>query len=107
MLNDLDRDVVFETGMMIDKDGGSAKAMPGDITAGGFPEKLVNATVSGFGSIDIIVNNAGYTWTTSSRRPPTSSFRRCSTSTWWLRSGCSAPASTYIREAAKKGLPRG
>ena len=62
MLNDLHRDVVFETGMMIDKEGGSAKAMPGDITAPEFPEMLVNATVNGFGSIDIIVNNAGYTW---------------------------------------------
>ena len=62
MLNDLDRDVVFETGMMIDKEGGAAKAMPGDITAPDFPEKLVIATLNGFGSIDIIVNNAGYTW---------------------------------------------
>ncbi|HEV1286968.1 MAG TPA: SDR family NAD(P)-dependent oxidoreductase, partial [Bryobacteraceae bacterium] len=52
MLNDLDRDVVFDTGMTIDKQGGVAKAMPGDITAPDFPEKLVNATVNGFGSID-------------------------------------------------------
>ena len=49
MLNDLDRDVVFETGMMIDKEGGAVKAMPGDITAPDFPEKLVNAAVNGFG----------------------------------------------------------
>jgi 3-oxoacyl-[acyl-carrier protein] reductase len=59
MLNDLDRDVVFETGMLIDQAGGAAKAMPGDITAPDFPEKLVSGTVKGFGSIDIIVNNAG------------------------------------------------
>src|SRR5262245_33017600 len=62
MLNDLDKDVVFETGAIIDQAGGAVKAMPGDLTAAEFPDKLVNATVNGFGSIDIIVNNAGYTW---------------------------------------------
>src|SRR6266702_1604332 len=62
MLNDLDREVLFETGALIDGDGGAAKAMAGDVTAPDFPDKLVTATVAGFGSIDIIVNNAGYTW---------------------------------------------
>src|SRR5207249_11130342 len=61
-LNDIDRDVVFETGQLIDQAGGAVKAMPGDLTAPDFPEKLVKATVAGFGAIDIIVNNAGYTW---------------------------------------------
>src|ERR1044071_3684323 len=62
MLNDLDREPLIETGVAIDQSGGAVKALPGDITAADFPEKLVAATVSGFGSIDIIVNNAGYTW---------------------------------------------
>ena len=62
MLSDLDRDVVMETGSMIDAAGGAAKALAGDVTAAGFPEKLVTAAVDGFGGIDIIVNNAGYTW---------------------------------------------
>src|ERR1041385_3401790 len=62
MLNDLDRDVVFETGTLIDQLGGAAKAMPGDITQPDFPDKLVKAALGGFGSLDIIVNNAGYTW---------------------------------------------
>src|SRR6476646_10680387 len=62
MLNDLDRDVVLETGALIDQMGGIAKAMPGDLTNADFPDKLVNATLAAFGSLDIIVNNAGYTW---------------------------------------------
>src|ERR1700730_16486930 len=62
MLNDIDREPLFETGSLIDSAGGAAKALPGDITAPDFPQKLVDATVAGFGSIDIIVNNAGYTW---------------------------------------------
>jgi len=62
MLNDIDRDAVFETGGLIDQAGGNVKAMPGDITSAEFPDKLVKAAVAGFGSVDIIVNNAGYTW---------------------------------------------
>src|SRR5579871_6070321 len=62
MLNDIDREPLFETGAEIDQAGGAARAMPGDLTAPDFPQKLVDATVAGFGSIDIIVNNAGYTW---------------------------------------------
>ncbi len=62
MLTDLDREVVIETGSLVDAAGGAAKALAGDLTGAGFPEKLVNAAVEGFGGIDIIVNNAGYTW---------------------------------------------
>src|SRR5579884_2074792 len=62
MINDLDRDPLFETGMLIDRAGGRVKALPGDITAPEFPAKLAHAAVTGLGSIDIIVNNAGYTW---------------------------------------------
>lgn len=62
MLTDLDRDVVMETGSRVDAAGGAAKALAGDVTAAGFPEKLVKAAVEGFGGLDIIVNYAGYTW---------------------------------------------
>ena len=37
-------------------------ACAGDVTDPEFPQLLVNATLERFGSIDIIVNNAGYTW---------------------------------------------
>jgi 3-oxoacyl-[acyl-carrier protein] reductase len=107
MLNDLDRDVVFETGMMIDKEGGAAKAMPGDITALGFPEKLVIATLNGFGSIDIIVNNAGYTWDNVIQKTTDEQFQAM------LDIHVVAPfrvlraASAYIRETAKREIAEG
>ena len=107
MLNDLDRDVVFETGMLIDKDGGAAKAMPGDITAAEFPDKLVAATLKGFGSIDILVNNAGYTWDNVIQKTTDEQFQAM------LDIHVVAPfrvlraASTYIREAAKKEIAEG
>ncbi len=62
MLSDLDRDIVMEAGSLIDACRGSAKALAKDLTAADFPDKLVKATVEGFGGIDIIVNKAGYTW---------------------------------------------
>jgi len=43
-------------------EGLSAISVPGDVTNPTFPEKIVEQTVKTFGKINIIVNNAGYTW---------------------------------------------
>jgi 3-oxoacyl-[acyl-carrier protein] reductase len=107
MLNDLDRDVVFETGTLIDQKGGAVKAMPGDVTASDFPDKLVNATVTGFGSIDIIVNNAGYTWDNVIQKMTDEQFQAM------LDIHLVAPfrilraASGWIRETAKRETAEG
>lgn len=42
--------------------GGDAIEICGDITDPDFPQKLVSETLAKYSSIDIIVNNAGYTW---------------------------------------------
>jgi 3-oxoacyl-[acyl-carrier protein] reductase len=107
MLNDLDRDPVFETGVLIDKAGGHVKAMPGDITTPEFPEKLVSATVTGFGSLDIIVNNAGYTWDSVIQKTTDEQFQAM------LDIHIAAPfrvlraASAWIRETAKSETASG
>jgi 3-oxoacyl-[acyl-carrier protein] reductase len=62
MMTDLDRDVLMEAGSEIDAAGGSVKVLAGDLTAADIPAKVVQATVDGFGGLDIIINNAGYTW---------------------------------------------
>ena len=41
---------------------GDAVAFGGDLTADGVPEALVRKAVESFGRLDIVVNNAGYTW---------------------------------------------
>ncbi|GAA5930653.1 SDR family NAD(P)-dependent oxidoreductase [Sporobolomyces koalae] len=46
----------------IKKNGGEAISVDGDVTAEGFPKKLVDATVKAFGGINHIVNNAGFTF---------------------------------------------
>jgi len=43
-------------------EGNVALSVPGDITDPSFPERLVKKTIDTFGRLDIIVNNAGYTW---------------------------------------------
>jgi 3-oxoacyl-[acyl-carrier protein] reductase len=107
MLNDIDRDVVFETGQLIDQAGGAVKAMPGDLTAPDFPEKLVKATVAGFGAIDIIVNNAGYTWDNVIQKTTDEQFQAM------LDIHIVAPfrilraASAWIRETAKREIAEG
>ncbi|WP_132858254.1 SDR family NAD(P)-dependent oxidoreductase [Shimia isoporae] len=42
--------------------GGTAIAFAGSVTEDGFAERFIGAGVSEWNAIDIIVNNAGYTW---------------------------------------------
>jgi 3-oxoacyl-[acyl-carrier protein] reductase len=62
VVNDLDaapaQDVVDE----IRKAGGHAVACVGSVSAPDFAERFVGTAVSEFKGLDIIVNNAGYTW---------------------------------------------
>ena len=62
VINDLDADVAEVTAQEITQSGGRAIVCAGSVTDPTFPERLVNTTVEAFGGIDIIVNNAGYTW---------------------------------------------
>jgi len=39
-----------------------AESLAGDLTDPAFPQRLVDATIERFGALDIVVNNAGYTW---------------------------------------------
>src|SRR5580692_5231599 len=107
MLNDLDRDPVFETGVLIDAAGGHAKAMPGDITSPGFPEKLVNAALAGFGSIDIVVNNAGYTWDSVIQKTTDEQFQAMVEIHMVAPFRILRAASAWIRETAKRETGEG
>jgi len=59
---DLDEAPAKETVGEIEKKGGKAVAVSGDVTADGIPEKIIETAISTFGGIDVIVNAAGYTW---------------------------------------------
>src|SRR5437016_1843701 len=109
ILNDLDPAVVAETEALVigDGGGGAAKAVPGDLTSRDMPDKLVNAALTEFGSLDIIVNNAGYTWDNVIQKTTDEQFQAM------LNIHLVAPfrilraASGWIRETAKREAAEG
>jgi 3-oxoacyl-[acyl-carrier protein] reductase len=62
VVNDLDPEPAQETVQAIREAGGAAVGCVGNVTAPDFAERFVNTAVSEYQGIDIIVNNAGYTW---------------------------------------------
>jgi 3-oxoacyl-[acyl-carrier protein] reductase len=62
VVNDLDADPANETVAAIREAGGKALAVPGSVSAPDFAERFIGAAVSEYQGLDIIVNNAGYTW---------------------------------------------
>lgn len=107
VVNDLDEQAVTETVETIRRKGGRAEGSPGDVTAAAFPQTLVEATIERFGSIDIIVNNAGYTWDNVIQKTTDEQFQAM------LDIHVIAPfrilraASTWIREKAKNEISAG
>lgn len=70
VVNDLDPEPAESVVAEIKAAGGEALAVPGDVTAEDFPEKLMRATVDAYGKINVLVNNAGYTWDGMSHKMP-------------------------------------
>lgn len=62
VVNDLDVAPTRETIESIRQAGGEAVACAGSVTESNFGERFVQAALENFGTLDIIVNNAGYTW---------------------------------------------
>jgi 3-oxoacyl-[acyl-carrier protein] reductase len=62
VVNDLDAEPAKETVAAIEAAGGETVECSGSVTEEGFAERFVQAAVDSFGGLDIIVNNAGYTW---------------------------------------------
>jgi 3-oxoacyl-[acyl-carrier protein] reductase len=59
LINDLDGDVAEQAASEIP---GETTTFAGDLTKDGVPDQLVQKAVDEFGQLDIVVNNAGYTW---------------------------------------------
>ncbi|MDR3479765.1 MAG: SDR family oxidoreductase [Burkholderiaceae bacterium] len=62
VVNDLDDAPAQETVDDIVKAGGQAVVCAGSVTCADFGERFVKTALEHFGGLDIIVNNAGYTW---------------------------------------------
>jgi 3-oxoacyl-[acyl-carrier protein] reductase len=102
VMSDIDPAPLQEAAATIQKAGGETHAFAGDVTDPQFPDRLVKATLEKFGEIDIIVNNAGYTWD--------GVIHKMTDQQWQAIIDChlTAPfriiraASAFIRETAKK-----
>ncbi|MGX1500471.1 SDR family NAD(P)-dependent oxidoreductase [Roseibium aggregatum] len=62
VINDLDADPANETAEAIRAMGAEAVVCAGSVTDDGFAERFIKTGVDSFDGLDIIVNNAGYTW---------------------------------------------
>ncbi len=102
VVNDLDAAPAAETVGEIRARGGEAVACPGSVTEDGFGERFVGTAIDRFGGIDIIVNNAGYTWDGVVQKMTDEQWQAM------LDVHLTAPfrilraASAFLREAAKK-----
>ncbi|MCD6671347.1 MAG: SDR family oxidoreductase [Burkholderiaceae bacterium] len=62
VVNDLDAEPAHAVVEEIRAAGGESVACVGNVTAADFGERFVQTAVDAFAGLDIIVNNAGYTW---------------------------------------------
>jgi 3-oxoacyl-[acyl-carrier protein] reductase len=61
-VTDIDKEKSDKVAKEIKDAGGQAISVPGDVTKEDFPERIMKATIDAFGRLDILINNAGYTW---------------------------------------------
>ena len=62
VINDLDEQPAQETVELINNMGTQAVSCIGNVTDADFGERFINTATETFGTPDIIINNAGYTW---------------------------------------------
>ena len=102
VINDLDQAPAEETVADIVARGGQAVACIGSVTEADFGDRFVKTALDTFGGIDIIVNNAGYTWDNVVQKMTDEQWEAI------LAVHLTAPfrilraAANFIRDAAKK-----
>jgi len=107
VLSDIDPAPAKEAVGAILAAGGQAASVPGDVTDRGFADSIINAAIEKFGGLDIIVNNAGYTWDAVIHKMTDEQWEAI------LAVHLTAPfriiraASTFLREAAKREKAEG
>jgi 3-oxoacyl-[acyl-carrier protein] reductase len=107
VVNDLDAEPARETVEDIRGRGGEAVFCVGSVTDEGFAERFIKTALDNYGGLDIIVNNAGYTWDNV--------IQKLSDEQWqaMLDVHLTAPfrilraASAFLRAAAKKDAEEG
>ena len=105
MINDLDVDALQEAQSQLPTD--RVQHVQGDLTDPDVPDNVVKATIDTYGALDIIVNNAGYTWDSVIQKTTDEQFQSM------LDIHIVAPfrilraASHYIHDTAKREIAAG
>lgn len=107
MVNDLDDAALCETRCTLRDAGYQVERIVGDLVQPSFPDKLIEATLSAFGSIDIIVNNAGYSWDNVIQKTTDEQFLAMVEIHLMVPFRVLRAASGYVREAAKREISAG
>lgn len=105
MLNDLDVDALSAAQAEVPVD--RVQYVHGDLTHPDVPDMLVQSTIDRFGSIDIIVNNAGYTWDNVIQKTTDEQFQAMLDIHLVTPFRLLRAASTYLRDTAKKEIASG
>jgi len=106
MINDLDEAMLRESETEFAAPD-SVQHVCGDLTDPDVPESIVQATISAFGSIDIIVNNAGYSWDSVIQKTTDEQFLAMLEIHLVTPFRILRAASTFIRESAKREIAAG
>jgi len=98
LVTDLDEDVAREAAEGI---AGETAVFGGDLTMDGVPEAVVQRAVDAFGQLDIVVNNAGYTWDGMAHKMGDDQFRAMLEIHTVVPFRLCRAAAPYLREAGK------
>jgi 3-oxoacyl-[acyl-carrier protein] reductase len=104
LINDIDGDVAEQAAGEIE---GETAVFAGDLTEPGVPDELVKKANDEFGKVDIVVNNAGYTWDGVVHRMSDEQFQAMLDIHTIVPFRVSRALAPYWREAAKQELGEG
>jgi len=93
VVNDLDAEPAQHVADEIRASGGEAAVCAGSVTAPDFAERFIKTAVDAYQGIDIVVNNAGYTWD--------SVIQRMTDEQWYAILDCHLTAPFRILRAAQ------
>ena len=93
VVNDLDAEPAQEVVQAIREAGGQAVACVGSVTAPDFAERFIGTAVNEYKGLDLIINNAGYTWD--------SVIQKMSDEQWYAMMDCHLTAPFRILRAAQ------
>ncbi len=107
LINDLDPEPLSQAHAVIESEGGRVAQLSGDVTAPDIPHKLVELAVGELGGLDIIVNNAGYTWDNVIQKTTDDQFQAMIDIHVVAPFRILRAASGHIRESAKREIAEG